>query len=59
MWYVKDLGRSAQRGVINYAMYIEGRNTASLTFKSRLAFSIGIHVTFLARVLPVIELYRL
>ena len=32
--------------------FIKGRNTASLAFKSPLAFSIGIHMTILARVSP-------
>ena len=30
----------------------KGRSTASLAFKSRLAFSVGIHVTLLAGVSP-------
>ena len=31
---------------------VKGKNTASLAFKSRLAFSVGIHMTLLAGVSP-------
>ena len=34
------------------ALSFKGRNTAPLAFKSRLAFSMGIHVAFLAHVSP-------
>ena len=41
-WFVETIAESITKG----------RNTASLAFISRLAFSTGIHVTFLARVSP-------
>ena len=47
-----DHGSLAGVPYLVYRALENGRNTASLTFNSRLAFSVGIHVTLLAGVSP-------